>query len=117
MGRPRKNIDDRRTKPVGFRCTHAEYHLLADAAGKAGLTIGEYCRLVALRREIPNPPPPVPKINREAWFVLSQANWNLHRAVQFIRDSGFQGDSIDLLIAELSRFRLALLGVRFDSEY
>lgn len=112
-GRPPKNADDRRTEPVGFRCTESEMIELRQRAGQAGLTVGEFCRRAALGKSMPAPKI-VPEVNREAYADLARASGNLNQVVKMTQTAGMKTESLETLRKALSNFRLKLIGVARD---
>lgn len=113
-GRPLLEPESVKDQTIGVRLTAAEATTLKEKAAKMGLKPGQWLREAALSRRLPSPP--VPTINREQYAELARLAANLNQLTAAIHrghtvvDSSISG-LLDALMLEVSRLRLALLGI------
>ena len=90
-GRPRGDPKDIRAATIGVRVSPAEYETLKAKAEQMGMTPAQFLRDAALKRRLPSPPVPARRPVTVAEVLLEQ------------------------LTGEVSRLRLALLGVEGEA--
>jgi len=118
-GRPPLPASVKRRHKVGFMLTDAEFEQIKRAAALAGLSPGEYARVVTLDQ--PMLRPPVPKVNIDKWRELARTAANLNQ-IAYKLNSGLIPDAkrIESVLLEtmneVRRLRLALLGVDTDED-
>jgi hypothetical protein len=102
-GRPPIKSSQYKARSVGFRCTDTEYQELKAKAEQTGLTIGAYCREVAIKKR--KLVQKAPRINVETYMELKRIGVNINQAVR----NGYITDA-DIL-QQINEIRLRVLGV------
>lgn len=111
-GRPKGDPAAVRVHRVNARLSSAELATLTAKAEQMGMTPAQWLREAALSRRLPSPP--VPAINREQYAELARLSANLNQLAHGanIGQNVTVNDALlQRLAGEVSRLRLALLGV------
>ena len=111
-GRPKGDPAAVRVSTIGVRVSPAEYEALKTKAAQMGMTPAQWLREAALSRRLPSPP--VPAANRQQYAELARLSANLNQLAHGanIGQNVAVNDALLLRLAgEVSRLRLALLGV------
>lgn len=108
-GRPPIKSSQYKARSVGFRCTDTEYEELKAKAEQTGLTIGAYCREVAIKKR--KLVQKAPHINVKTYAELKRIGVNINQAVK----NGYITNA-DIL-QQINQVRLWILGVQNDSEH
>lgn len=112
-GRPKGDPSAVRTSTIGVRVSAEEYAALRAKAEQMGMTPAQWLREGALSRRLPSPP--VPAINREQYAELARLAANLNQLTRLANEGQpvvIAEALLQRLSAEVSRLRLALLGVK-----
>ena len=112
-GRPKGDPDAVRIHRVNARLSAAELATLTAKAEQMGMTPAQWLREAALTRRLPSPP--VPPINREQYAELARLAANLNQLTRLANEGQpvvIAEALLQRLSAEVSRLRLALLGVK-----
>lgn len=104
-GRKLLSVDDKRTHVVSVRVNVSELTLIDSRRG--GMQRGAWLRQAAFDSDAVKS---VPELNRQAYTELARAAANLNQLAH--RANLDQGINIADLTAELSSFRIALLGAK-----
>ena len=115
-GRPKGDPAAVRAATIGVRVSASEYETLKTKAEQMGMTPAQFLRDAALKRRLPSPP--VPAINRAEYAELARLAANLNqltRAANEGRPVTVAEALLERLAGEVSRLRLALLGVEGEA--
>ena len=115
-GRPKSDPAAVRAATIGVRVSAAEYAALRAKAEQMGITPAQFLRDAALKRRLPSPP--VPAVNRAEYAELARLAANLNqltRAANEGRPVTVAEALLERLAGEVSRLRLALLGVEGEA--
>lgn len=100
MPRPRKAVPDHRSARIAFRVTAEEHAMLERLAASAGMGVGTYVRLRALKDRSPGPAPP--QINLDAWLDLRRIGVNLNQIARALNAGGEpRPESLDQTLREV----------------
>jgi hypothetical protein len=108
-GRPPIASGEYKARSVGFRCTNDEYKELKAKADQTGVTVGAYCREVAIKKR--KLVQKAPRINMETYAELKRIGVNINQAVK----KGYITNA-DIL-QQINNLRLWALGVQNDPKY
>ena len=111
-GRPKGDPSAVRVSTIGVRVSADEYAALRAKAEQMGMPPAQWLREAALSRRLPSPP--VPAANRQQYAELARLSANLNQLAHGanIGQNVAVNDALLLRLAgEVSRLRLALLGV------
>lgn len=111
-GRPKGDPSAVRASTIGVRVSAEEYAALRAKAEQMGMTPAQWLREAALSRRLPSPP--VPPINREQYAELARLAANLNQlahGANIGQNVAVNDALLQRLAGEVSRLRLALLGV------
>ena len=111
-GRPKGDPAAVRVHRVNARLSSAELATLTAKAEQMGMTPAQWLREAALSRRLPSPP--VPAINREQYAELARLSANLNQlahGANIGQNVAVNDALLQRLAGEVSRLRLALLGV------
>ena len=111
-GRPKIDPAAVRRSTIGVRVSEAEYTALRKRAEEMGLTPAQWLRHAALTRRLPSPP--VAPINREHYAELARLAGNLNQLARHANEGQtvfVDGELLQQIAKEVSRLRLALLGM------
>lgn len=97
-----------RKNKISVFLSDREKQSIESRAAYSGLSVAEFLRHSGLQ-SFPQPPRPIPEINREAWKELSKANSNLNQAMKLLNAK--PDSPIDILYDALTEFRNSLIGV------
>jgi hypothetical protein len=104
-----------KTKGLLVRFTHSEHLHIQSQAKNAELSMSEYVRRSALRRQLP---PLIPAINLETYRELGRIGTNVNQMAKAVNTSISEGKRTDLdplplqqLAATIQEIRLLLLGI------
>ena len=115
-GRPKGDPAAVRAATIGVRVSASEYETLKTKAEQMGMTPAQFLRDAALKRRLPSPP--VPAVNRAEYAELARLAANLNqltRAANEGRPVTVAEALLERLAGEVSRLRLALLGVEGEA--
>ena len=115
-GRPKIPADELRTATIGVRVSAAEYDALRAKARKMGMSPAQWLREAALTRRLPSPP--VPEANRAQYAELGKLAVNLNQLAHQANAGlpvAVSGDLLRETLAEISRLRLQLIGLRGEA--
>ena len=98
MARPKIAAGKLRTATIGVRVSPAEYAALREKAAAMGMSPARWLREAALSRRLP--PPPVARINLDAYRELARIGVNLNQAVRELH-AGTAGEIPQEVIAGL----------------
>jgi hypothetical protein len=108
-GRPKLTNEERKTNAVGFRCTDEELNKLQEKAKQTGLTVGEYCREVALKKKKLRPI--VQEVNLKTYTELGIIGRNIN---QYVKKNQIKNKNMHALLKLINKIRLEVLGVQKD---
>ena len=111
-GRPKGDPAAVRTSTIGVRVSADEYAALRAKAEQMGMTPAQWLREAALSRRLPSPP--VPAANRQQYAELARLSANLNQlahGANIGQNVAVNDALLQRLAGEVSRLRLALLGV------
>lgn len=108
---PLLSATERRVHGVSARFNDSELALLQQSCAKAGMQCGEYLRAAALRKVMPS----MPSINREAWVDLGHTRNTINQIARALNIPG-EAVPVEEAMRTIDQFRLALIGLTFDSE-
>ncbi len=111
-GRPRATPPPCAFRPSAFACRLDEYAALRAKAEQMGMTPAQWLREAALSRRLPSPP--VPAANRQQYAELARLSANLNQlahGANIGQNVAVNDALLQRLAGEVSRLRLALLGV------
>ena len=112
-GRPKGDPSALRVSTIGVRVSAEEYAALRAKAEQMGMSPAQWLREAALTRRLPSSP--VPPINREQYAELARLTANLNQLTRLANEGQavvIAEALLQRLGAEVSRLRLALLGVK-----
>jgi hypothetical protein len=101
-----------RVSTIGVRVSADEYAALRAKAEQMGMTPAQWLREAALSRRLPSPP--VPAANRQQYAELARLSANLNQlahGANIGQNVAVNDALLQRLAGEVSRLRLALLGV------
>lgn len=111
-GRPKGDPAAVRVLTIGVRVSAGEYAALRVKAEQMGMSPAQWLRKSALSRRLPSPP--VPAANRQQYAELARLSANLNQlahAANIGQNVAVKDTLLQRLAGEVSRLRLALLGV------
>lgn len=111
-GRPKGDPAAVRVHRVNARLSSAELATLTAKAEQMGMTPAQWLREAALSRRLPSPP--VPAANRQQYAELARLSANLNQlahGANIGQNVAVNDALLQRLAGEVSRLRLALLGV------
>ena len=111
-GRPKGDPSAVRASTIGVRVSAEEYAALRAKAEQMGMTPAQWLREAALSRRLPSPP--VPAANRQQYAELARLSANLNQlahGANIGQNVAVNDALLQRLAGEVSRLRLALLGV------
>ena len=111
-GRPKGDPAAVRASTIGVRVSADEYAALRAKAEQMGMTPAQWLREAALSRRLPSPP--VPAANRQQYAELARLSANLNQlahGANIGQNVAVNDALLQRLAGEVSRLRLALLGV------
>ena len=111
-GRPKGDPLAVRASTIGVRVSADEYAALRAKAEQMGMTPAQWLREAALSRRLPSPP--VPAANRQQYAELARLSANLNQlahGANIGQNVAVNDALLQRLAGEVSRLRLALLGV------
>ncbi len=86
MARPRKQVEQKRTRVIAFRVTDDEYASIERRAHKADIDIGDFVRHAALRKRITKPQ--TAPANFEAVNQLRRIGVNFNQIARALNSGG-----------------------------
>ena len=110
--RPKGDPAAVRVSTIGVRVSADEYAALRAKAEQMGMTPAQWLREAALSRRLPSPP--VPAANRQQYAELARLSANLNQlahGANIGQNVAVNDALLQRLAGEVSRLRLALLGV------
>lgn len=112
-GRPKLAKDELRGATIGVRLSAIERAILRERAAAAGVKPAQLLRLSAFNQGLP--PSPAPAVNLAEYARLAGLATNINQLARHANaGAAVTVDPLllDQILAELSRLRLALVGVR-----
>ncbi len=96
MARPKSSIENLKTFQINIRVTASEQILLEEYAKECGLSLVQYIRIRAMRRQLPKQKMPV--ADRELLITLSRISNNVNQITKKINQGNPKIDSLKVIL-------------------